>query len=56
MGTVVISIVDNGDGTWTATTEEDGLIVVDTDYSFDIIEADAEFTGDQYELSDTIVD
>lgn len=56
MGTVVISIVDNGDGTWTATTEEDGLIVVDTDYSFDIIDAEAEFTGDQYELSDTIVD
>src|ERR1035437_1104192 len=47
MGTVVISIVDNGDGTWTATSEEDGLIVVDTDYSFDIIDAEAEFTGDQ---------
>ena len=56
MGTVVISIVDNGDGTWTATSEEDGLIVVDTDYSFDIIDAEAEFTGDQYELSDTIAD
>lgn len=56
LGTVLISIVDNGDGTWTATTGQDDLILVNSDQSFIIVDANAEYTDDQYELSNTIVD
>lgn len=56
MGTVPITIVDNGDGTWTATSDQDDLISINTDDSFVIIDANAEFDGDQYVLSDTVVD
>lgn len=50
-----IKIVDNGDGTWTATSERDELIqFVGTDEFFTIFQANAIFLDDvTYEISDT---
>jgi hypothetical protein len=54
-GTVLISIVDNGDGTWTASTDQDALIVVDSAGFFEIFDATATLTGDSYTISDTTI-
>lgn len=51
-----IRIDDNGDGTWSATTEQDGLIFINSDGSFEILNANATFTVDSYQISDTIDD
>lgn len=52
-----IRIDDNGDGTWTATTEHDGLITVDINGVFEIRNANASYLGsDSYRISDTIDD
>lgn len=51
-----IYIVDNGDGTWSATTDIDGLITVDIDGNFEIRDANAIFAGDHYRISDTVDD
>lgn len=55
VGTVLIYIVDNNDGTWTATTDQDGLIVVDENGFFEILDANSTFAGDSYTISDTII-
>lgn len=50
----VIKIIDNGDGTWTATTEHDNLFFVDGDSLFEILNANAVFISpDTYQVSDT---
>lgn len=50
-----IRIDDNGDGTWTATTEHDGLITVHMDGTFEILNATADYMGpDSYRISDTV--
>ena len=49
-----IKIVDNGDGTWTATTSNPDLIYVDEDGSFELYNATVEvIDADSYTLSDT---
>lgn len=49
-----IKIVDNGDGTWTASTDHDGLISV-SGGTFTILNATVEFVGsDSYRITDTI--
>lgn len=49
-----IKIVDNGDGTWTATTSSPDLIYVDEDGSFELYNATVEvIDADSYTLSDT---
>lgn len=50
-----IDISDNGDGTWTATTDHDNLIFVHLDGTFEIRNATVVDIGtDSYDLSDTI--
>lgn len=50
-----IRITDNGDGTWTAETDTPGLISVDVEGYFNILNANATYVSpDEYELSDTI--
>lgn len=50
----LIKIDDNGNGTWTATTEKDGLIIITGD-TFEIRNANVEILGaDSYSLSDTV--
>lgn len=50
----IIKIVDNGNGTWTATTEQDNLIII-TGNNFEIRNATVELIGpDSYNLSDTV--
>lgn len=47
-----IVIYDNGDGTWTASTDDDGVIVVEDDGSFEIRSIDVIFSGpDMYRIS-----
>lgn len=49
-----IRIDDNGDGTWTATTEHDNLINVTMDGVFEILNATASYVGiDSYRISNT---
>lgn len=49
-----IKITDNGDGTWTATSEQEGLIAVDEFGYFNIFNANAVYVApDEYQLSDT---
>lgn len=49
-----IKIIDNGDGTWTATTEYDNLFATTPEGWFQILNANAVFVGPQlYEVSDT---
>lgn len=49
-----IKIVDLGDGTWVAVTENDQLFSVDEDGIFEILNANAIFiNADEYEVSDT---
>lgn len=50
----LITIVDNGDGTWVAFTEAPGLITDHGDGTFTIDDANAIFDGDAYMISDTI--
>ena len=48
----ILSITDNGDGTWTATTSQDGIITMLDDITFEIDWASAVFTGtDTYKIS-----
>ncbi len=48
-----IKIYNNGDGTWNAETDQDGLIVT-TGYEFEILNANAEYFGlDTYDIEDT---
>lgn len=50
-----IRIVDNGDGTWSAVTDHDNLIIVDDNNMFQILNANAEYLdADTYQISDTI--
>lgn len=49
-----IRVVDNGDGTWTATSLRDGFIFVDEDGLFTIVDANAAFLDEEtYLLSST---
>lgn len=49
-----IIIIDNGDGTWTATTQREGLINMLNSTTFEILEANAVYlTTDTYEISST---
>ncbi len=49
-----LKIVDNGDGTWTATTEHEGIIVMISDYEFQILNANADFLNpDLYRITNT---
>ena len=54
IGTVLLIITDNGDGTWSATTSEDNLIVDNGDGTFDIFNANATFSGDSFDISNTV--
>ena len=54
VGTIILVITDNGDGTWTATTSDDSLIVDNGDGTFDIFNANATFTGDSFDISNTV--
>lgn len=50
-----LKITDNGDGTWTASTDQDNLIVMVTDDKFEIRNANAEIlTPTSYRITDTI--
>jgi hypothetical protein len=52
-----ITIVDNGNGTWTAVSALDSLITLDSNNMFTIINANADFlNSDTYEISDTTSD
>jgi WD40-like Beta Propeller Repeat len=53
-GVIVIWITDNGDGTWTATSDDNELIFVDGSGFFRISNANATFSGDSFDISDTI--
>lgn len=49
-----IKIVDNGDGTWIASTDQDNLIVMISETEFEIRNATADFLGpDSYVITDT---
>jgi hypothetical protein len=49
-----IDITDNANGTWTATTDQDNLIVMISDTEFEIRNATADFLdADTYQISDT---
>lgn len=49
-----IKIVDNGNGTWSASTDQDGLIIFLPDGEFEIRNANAEFLNpDTYIIEDT---
>lgn len=52
-----LRIHDNGDGTWSATTDHDNLIVIFDDNTFEIRNANADFlTETTYQISDTTED
>lgn len=52
-----INVVDNGDGTWTASTEEDELFSVDVNNMFQISEIEANYLdAETYEFSSTPYD
>lgn len=52
-----IGLNDNGDGTWTATTEQDNLIVMTGPYTFEIRNATAVYQDeDRWEITDTFAD
>lgn len=52
-----IKISDNGDGTWTATTDHESLIEVSIDGVFEIKNANVTLLGeDSYRISDTVED
>lgn len=52
--TPLIKINDNGDGTWSASTDNDLLININSDGSFNIYEATVDTLGlDAYSISDT---
>lgn len=49
-----IKIVDNGDGTWIASTDQDNLIVMISETEFEIRNATADFIdSDSYSITDT---
>lgn len=49
-----IKIVDNGDGTWSASTDQDGLIIINPDSTFQIMNANAQFLDpNTYVIEDT---
>lgn len=48
-----IKIIDNGDGTWTAVSDQEGLITIDGD-EFTILNANVEYINeDMYRITDT---
>ncbi len=50
-----IKITDNNDGTWTAMTDQDNLIVVTNGSEFEIRNANAQYvTPDSYTITDTV--
>jgi hypothetical protein len=49
----MIYIYDHGDGTWTAYTDHAGLITVNPDETFQILDANAVTSGDTVQISDT---
>lgn len=49
-----IKIIDNGDGTWTAISQRDGLITMLTEDTFEIVQANATYLdADTFVISDT---
>ena len=54
VGITILFIIDNGNGTWTASTDEEGLITDNGDGTFEILNANATFSGDSYNISDTV--
>lgn len=50
----IITITDNGDGTWTAYSDTPGLIIDNGDGTFSISDATAVFAGYSYRISDTV--